>query len=87
MAIEVHDTASMVANCRAQLEQLRLDPYAKLWTRPSVKKWIQSFFENVSFEDEVLHCMRNRYFHDELQRLAKTEEKFLFINLDAGFSM
>lgn len=31
--------------------------------------------------------MRNSYFHDELQKLAKTEDEFLFLNLGADFSM
>ncbi len=77
----------MIAHYRTRHENLSRNPFAKLWLRPSVEKWTQSFFENVSFEDEILHCMRNRYFHDELQKLAQSEDEFLFLNLGTGFSM
>ncbi len=87
MNIEVHDTAFMVAYYRAQHEQLSKDSFAKLWLRPTVKKWALSFFENVSYEDEILHCMRNRYFHDQLHEIASKNEEVLFINMGAGFSM
>ncbi|MDT0556957.1 class I SAM-dependent methyltransferase [Patiriisocius hiemis] len=87
MNIEVHDTAFVIAYYRAQHEILSQDPYAKLWSKDSLKIFADEFATQVSVYDEMLHCMRNRYFHDELQELATTHKDLLFINLGAGFSM
>jgi O-methyltransferase involved in polyketide biosynthesis len=85
--IKVHDTAFIIAHYRSQFELLSKDPYAKLWLRPSLKKFAGSFAEHVSYHDEMLHCMRNRHFHDALQEISQQSDDFLFINIGAGFSM
>ncbi len=87
MNIEVHDTAFVIAYYRAQHEALSEDPYAKLWSKDSLKTFADEFATQVSIHDEMLHCMRNRYFHDELQDIATKHKNLLFINLGAGFSM
>jgi len=87
MKKEVHDTAFMIAYYRAMHEALSKDPYAKLWPKGDLKNWADDFAEKVSEHDELLHCMRNRYFHDVLKDFTKENEDTLFINLGAGFSM
>lgn len=88
MKIEVHDTAFMIAYYRAQHEEASKDPYAKLWLEGNdVKYWTDDFAEKVSPHDEILHCMRNRFFYEKLLKLTKNNPETLFINLGAGFSM
>jgi len=87
MDIFVHDTAFIIAHYRALHEDLSKDPYATLWLRPSLEKWSQDFAEKVSPYDKVLHCIRNRYFYEELRAISKQEQPILFVNLGAGFSM
>ncbi|MCH9659622.1 MAG: class I SAM-dependent methyltransferase [Bacteroidetes bacterium] len=87
MEIFVHDTAFMIAYYRAQHESVSKDPYASIWPGPGVKPWIDSFTEQVSPHDEILHCLRNRFFFEELQQLAAEPQPLLVINLGAGFSM
>jgi len=87
MEIFVHDTAFMIAYYRAQHEVLSRDPFAKLWLRPGLERWANEFAEAVSEHDEILHSLRNRFFHDALDDLITGHESTLFINLGAGFSM
>lgn len=87
MEIFVHDTAFMIAYYRAQQSLISLDPYAKLWFRPGLDQWADQFASNVTEHDELLHCLRNRFFYTELEKLWPKEEKILFINMGAGFSM
>jgi len=87
MEIFVHDTAFMIAYYRAQQSDLSEDPYAQLWLRPGLHKWSQQFAAKVSEHDELLHCLRNRFFYTELKTLWPEEEKVLFLNMGAGFSM
>ncbi|MFC7358007.1 class I SAM-dependent methyltransferase [Jejudonia soesokkakensis] len=88
MKIEVHDTAFMIAYYRAQHEEASKDPYAKLWLEDTnVKSWTDDFASKVSEHDEILHCMRNRFFYEQLLELTKKNPETLFINLGAGFSM
>lgn len=87
MEIFVHDTAFMIAYYRAQHETVSKDPYANIWPGTGVTPWIESFKEQVSPHDEILHCLRNRFFFEELTQLAKGSDPLLVINLGAGFSM
>lgn len=88
MKKEVQDTAFMIAHYRAQHEGVSKDPYAKLWlTDTNLKPWADDFEEKVSEHDELLHCLRNRYFYDTLKQLTREEPETLFVNLGAGFSM
>jgi len=87
MEIFVHDTAFMIAYYRAQQSLISLDPYAKLWFRPGLDQWADQFASNVTEHDELLHCLRNRFFYTELEKLWPKEEKILFVNMGAGFSM
>ncbi|KAA3621736.1 MAG: hypothetical protein DWP94_09845 [Flavobacterium sp.] len=87
MALSIPDTAFIIAYYRANNELVSCDPYAKLWVRPSLQKWVNEFATKVSEYDELLHCMRNRYFHLTLEELLGSGSKLLCINLGAGFSM
>jgi len=88
MKKEVQDTAFMIAHYRAQHESVSKDPYAKLWlTDTDLKPWADDFEAEVSEHDELLHCLRNRYFYNTLTQLTKEEPETLIVNLGAGFSM
>lgn len=85
-SIPVHDTAFIIAYYRAQHEGISKDPYAKLWLRPSLRTFASDFAAQVSEFDELLHCLRNRYFLESLTELT-SEGNWLFLNIGAGFSM
>lgn len=87
MNIDVHDTAFIVAYYRSLYEDISKDPYAKLWVRPGSIEWALDFAQKVCPHDRLLHSMRNRYFHDRLQEIANSNDKTVFINMGAGFSM
>ncbi|MEL6810088.1 MAG: class I SAM-dependent methyltransferase [Bacteroidota bacterium] len=87
MEIFVHDTAFMIAYYRAQHEEVSKDPYAHLWLRPGLEKWTNEFARHVSSKDDILHCLRNRFFYEELRKLTAEHDKLLLLNLGAGFSM
>lgn len=87
MEIFVHDTAFIIAYYRSQQPSISLDPFAKLWVRPGLEKWTEQFATAVSPHDELLHCLRNRFFYTELNDLWPSEEQILFLNFGAGFSM
>lgn len=85
-SIPIHDTAFIIAYYRSQHEDISLDPYAKLWLRPSLTSFASDFSLHVSAYDGLLHCFRNRYFLESLTQLT-SEGDWLFINIGAGFSM
>ena len=87
MAISLPDTAFAIACYRANHEHESRDPFAHLWVKPGVQKWVDVFKEKVSEYDEILHCMRNRFFHDTLKEIEEKESDLLCLNLGAGFSM
>lgn len=87
MAISLPDTAFVIACYRANHEEMSCDPYARLWVKPGLQKWVDDFAEKVSEYDEILHCMRNRFFYRELKSLQNNDDKLLCLNLGAGFSM
>jgi len=87
MEIQVHDTAFMIAYYRAKHQNVSKDPYAQLWLRPGLEKWTDGFARQVSPHDEMLHCLRNRFFYDQLEFSLKDNRKTLLLNLGAGFSM
>jgi len=87
MAISIPDTAFVIACYRANHEEMSCDPFAKLWVNPGLQAWVDEFAAEVSQYDEILHCMRNRYFHKTLNELLEHNSKLLCINLGAGFSM
>ena len=87
MEIFVHDTAFMIAYYRAQHLEISQDPYAKLWLRPGLDQWAKQIASKITEHDDLLHCLRNRFFYTELKTLWPDEEKILFLNMGAGFSM
>ncbi|NNM22932.1 MAG: hypothetical protein HKO54_05205 [Flavobacteriaceae bacterium] len=87
MELFVHDTAFMIAYYRAKYEEESKDPFARLWLRPGLEKWNLEFAKKVSPHDDMQHCMRNRFFYDELEQLCEAQELLLLVNFGAGFSM
>jgi O-methyltransferase involved in polyketide biosynthesis len=77
----------MIAYYRAQNPNASRDSFAHLWIRDGVATWANQFEEHVSHYEGILHCMRNRYFHDALQQYTSNNPTALCLNLGAGFSM
>lgn len=85
--IEIHETAFMTSTYRAMEEALSKDHYAKLWRNEKTDHWIKEYCCLVSEEEPYLHCLRNRYFLEQLQDLIKQEAIEVLINFGCGFSM
>lgn len=85
--ITIHETAFVTSTFRAFDENLSQDKFAKLWHNPKTKKWIQEYLQEVSSEEIYTHCLRNRYFLDEIKELLAKQEIEVMINFGSGFSM
>lgn len=84
-SIEVHETAFVTSTFRAMNEALSHDSFAKLWENEKTDIWIEHYLNEVATEDVHAHCLRNRYFLDQLKALTSNID--VLINFGAGFSM
>jgi O-methyltransferase involved in polyketide biosynthesis len=85
--IEVHETAFVTSTFRSFNEDLSQDYYAKLWSNPKTEKWIHDYLKKVSSEETFTHCLRNRYFLDQIDTAVKHHDVKVLINFGCGFSM
>lgn len=85
--IQIHETAFLTSTFRSFDELLSRDPYAKLWNSPKNDVWIDRYLEEVCNEETYAHCLRNRFFLDTIENLAKTGEIEALINFGCGMSM
>jgi O-methyltransferase involved in polyketide biosynthesis len=85
--IEVHETAFVTSTFRSFNEDLSKDYYAKLWSNPKTEKWIHDYLKKVSSEETFTHCLRNRYFLDQIKYSVKHHNVKVLINFGCGFSM
>ncbi len=86
-SIAIHETAFVTSMFRSSNEQLSQDRFAKLWNNPKTEKWIKNYLNDVSTEEPLTHCLRNRYFLDTLKTLIETHHIEVLINFGSGFSM
>lgn len=85
--IEVHETAFVTSTFRSYDEDLSKDPYAKLWNNPKTEILTQEYLKKVSSEETYAHCLRNRYFFDQIKENIENNNVEVLINFGAGFSM
>lgn len=85
--IEVHETAFVTSTFRSFNEDLSKDYYAKLWNNPKTEKWIHDYLKKVSSEETFTHCLRNRYFLDQINTAVIQHDVKVLINFGCGFSM
>lgn len=85
--IEIHETAFVTSTFRSFNEALSQDPFAKLWNNHKTEQWVEDYLEQVSSEETLTHCLRNRYFLDQIKKLVATNKIEVLINFGCGFSM
>lgn len=85
--IEIQETAFVTSAFRSSDEELSKDIHAKLWKNSKTDTWIKSYTASVSKEEPFVHCLRNRYFYEEIKRLSENDEIEVLINFGCGFSM
>ncbi|WP_408024901.1 class I SAM-dependent methyltransferase [Tenacibaculum sediminilitoris] len=82
-SIEIHETAFVTSTFRSLNEDLSRDVYAKLWGNSRTNVLVEKYLNQVCKEEVSAHCLRNRFFLEEIERL-KPE---VLINFGSGFSM
>jgi O-methyltransferase involved in polyketide biosynthesis len=85
--IKIHETAFLTATFRSIDENLSGDCYGKLWHHKQTDLWIKDYLKSVSTEEPYCHCLRNRYFLDQIKKSIKQNHIEVLINFGAGFSM
>lgn len=85
--IKIHETAFLTSTFRSFDENLSGDCYAKLWHNEKTDLWIKDYLKSVSTEEPFCHCLRNRYFLDQIKKSIKQNNIEALINFGAGFSM
>ena len=81
--IQIHETAFVTSTFRSLNEDLSKDVYAKLWKNPRTTIWVEKYLDQVCSEEVSAHCLRNRFFLEEIERLQPE----VLINFGSGFSM
>ncbi|MEY8021582.1 class I SAM-dependent methyltransferase [Muriicola sp. SD30] len=64
-----------------------MDPFAHLWANEATNVHAQRYSQAVSSYEALAHCLRNRYFFDTLNTLAKENKIDILMNFGCGFSM
>lgn len=85
--IEIFETAFVTADFRASSVELSKDIYAHLWPSGRTQKYRNEYVNNVSLYEPYAHCLRNRFFLDEIEGRHKLGEVEVLINFGCGFSM
>lgn len=85
--IHVSDTAFVTCAFRRLNESLSQDYYAKLWYNEKAELILKDYLDKVSTEEVLTHCIRNRYFLEQLKTLIAKKNIDVLINFGAGFSM
>lgn len=85
--IHVSDTAFVTCAFRRLNESLSQDYYAKLWYNEKAELILKDYLSKVSTEEVQTHCIRNRYFLEQLKGLITEHKIEVLINFGAGFSM
>jgi O-methyltransferase involved in polyketide biosynthesis len=85
--LHVHETAFITSTYRSTHPDLSKDPFAGLWNTPATDKWVAEHVVAVSEHEPHLHCLRNRYFFEQLQRLFTEQQISVLVNFGSGFSM
>jgi len=85
--IAIHETAFVTSAFRAGNENLSRDMYAKLWPNKKTDEHAARYTNAVSKYEPFAHCLRNRYFFEEIKKLFFAKKIEVLINFGCGFSM
>jgi O-methyltransferase involved in polyketide biosynthesis len=85
--IAIHETAFVTSAFRAGNEQLSADRFAHLWPTKKTAEHAKTYMDAVSHYEATAHCLRNRYFYEEILRLTQTGAIQVLLNFGCGFSM
>lgn len=83
LGIEIHETAFVTSTFRSLNAELSRDMYAKLWNNSRTDELVEKYLNNVCEEEVSAHCLRNRFFLEEIERLKPA----VVVNFGSGFSM
>lgn len=83
LGIEIHETAFVTSTFRSLNEALSRDVYAELWSNSRTDALVKKYLSQVCIEEVSAHCLRNRFFLEEIERLKPD----VVINFGCGFSM
>ncbi|CAM1351463.1 putative Adenosine-deaminase (Editase) domain protein [Tenacibaculum ascidiaceicola] len=83
LGIEIHETAFVTSTFRSLNAELSRDVYARLWSNSRTDELVKKYLNNVCEEEVSAHCLRNRFFLEEIERLKPA----VVINFGSGFSM
>ena len=83
LGIEIHETAFVTSTFRSLNKVLSKDVYAQLWNNPRTDALVEKYLNQVCVEEVSAHCLRNRFFLEEIERLKPD----VVINFGCGFSM
>lgn len=84
--VEVHDTAFVISCFRASDEVLSGDPYSKFLITEKAQEWVRTYTEEVCPNEPFVHCLRNRFFLDQISSFFQENENGVLINIGSGFS-
>jgi O-methyltransferase involved in polyketide biosynthesis len=82
----LHDTAFVISCYRAADEPLSGDVYATHWVTAAAQAWVQAYTRDVSAFEPFVHCLRNRFFLEQIAAFFREHPGAAFVNLGCGFS-
>lgn len=85
--IEVHDTAFVTCCYRASDETLSGDPYSKHWITEKAEEWVRTYTREVCPHEPFVHCLRNRFFLEQISAFFKEKPNGVLVNVGSGLSM
>lgn len=85
--IAIHDTAFVTAAFRASDMALSKDSFAHLWPTAKTLEHMAKYTREVSEHEPIAHCLRNRFFYEQINNLQARGKIEVLINFGSGFSM
>ncbi|MEM8564365.1 MAG: class I SAM-dependent methyltransferase [Pseudomonadota bacterium] len=84
--VEIQDTAFWMAGCRASMEEVSQDIYAKTWLNDASKERHRIYIEEMGVNENLILCLRNRFFLESMRDFLKRFPDAALVNIGAGFS-
>ncbi|MEM6580761.1 MAG: class I SAM-dependent methyltransferase [Pseudomonadota bacterium] len=84
--VEIQDTAFWMAGCRASMEEISQDTYAKTWLNDASRERHRIYIEEMGVNENLILCLRNRYFLESMRDFFTRFPGAALVNIGAGFS-
>ncbi|MEM1156421.1 MAG: hypothetical protein AAGI44_19980, partial [Pseudomonadota bacterium] len=84
--VEIQDTAFWMAGCRASMEDISQDIYARAWLNDASKERHRIYIEEMGALENLILCLRNRYFLESMRSFLARFPGAALVNIGAGFS-